>query len=67
MSDVPPPPDKTPLDDDGWPEPIKTPEELERATKAYSATFELRRRVLRYAYIALGVLVVLVIVLALTH
>jgi len=54
-------------DDDDWPEPIHTPEERQRATKAFGATFDLRRKVLRYAYLALGILVVLVIILALTH
>jgi hypothetical protein len=53
--------------DDDWPEPIHTPEERERARKAYEATYNLRRRVLRYGYVALAVLVILVIVLALTH
>jgi len=54
-------------EDDDWPDPIHTPEERERATKAFTATFDLRRRVLRYAYLALALLVVLVIILALTH
>ncbi len=49
------------------PSPIQTPEERERATKAFTATFDLRRRVLRYAYLVLALLVVLVIILALTH
>lgn len=57
----------TPDDEDDWPEPIHTPEERERAEKAYEKTYDLRRRVLRYAYFALAVLVVIVIVLALTH
>ena len=54
-------------DKDDWPDPIHTPEERERATKSFEATFALRRRVLRYAYVALAVLIVLVIVLATTH
>jgi hypothetical protein len=54
-------------EDDDWPEPIHTPEERERATKAFNATFDLRRKVLRYAYLALGLLVVVVIIVALTR
>jgi hypothetical protein len=54
-------------DDDDWPEPIHSPAERERATKAFTATFDLRRRVLRWAYLVLALLVVLVIILALTH
>lgn len=54
-------------EDDDWPEPIHTPEERERATKAFTSTFGLRRRVLRYAYLVLALLVVIVIILALTH
>jgi len=54
-------------DDDDWPEPIHTPEERERAEKAYNQTFDQRRKVLRYAYLALGLLVVLVIIVALTR
>jgi hypothetical protein len=56
-----------PGDDEDWPEPMHTPEEFDRATKAYEATFSQRRRVLRYAYVALGVLVILAIVVALIH
>jgi hypothetical protein len=54
-------------EDDDWPEPIHTPEERKRADKAYEATFDLRRKALRYGYLVLGVLVILVIVLLLTH
>ena len=54
-------------EDDDWPEPIHTPEERRRAAKAYAATFELRRKALRYGYVVLGLLVVLVIILAITH
>ncbi len=56
-----------PDDRDDWPEPIHTDEERRRAEAAYAATFALRRRVLRWAYIVLGLLIVLVVVLALTH
>jgi len=54
-------------DDDDWPEPIQSEEELQRAKRAFADTLGLRRRVLRYAYVALSLLVVLVIVLALTR
>ncbi len=54
-------------DDDDWPEPIHTAEERERAATAYEATFNLRRRVLRYAYVAIAVLAILAIILGLTH
>jgi hypothetical protein len=53
--------------DDDWPDPISTDEQLERARRAFRDTFELRRRVLRYAYLVLGLLIVLVIVLAVTR
>lgn len=53
--------------DDDWPEPIHTPEERKRAEDAYARTFDLRRRVLRWAYLVLGVLILLVVILALTH
>ncbi len=64
MSDLPP---QTHPEDDDWPEPIHTRQEREKAEAAYAATMALRQRVLRYGYLALGVLVALVIVLALTH
>jgi hypothetical protein len=54
-------------DDDDWPEPIHTDEERARAEQAYAKTFEQRKRVLRYAYLVLGILAALVVVLALTH
>jgi hypothetical protein len=54
-------------EDDDWPAPIHTPEERKRADKAYEATFDLRRKALRYGYLVLGVLVILVIVLLVTH
>ncbi len=54
-------------DDDDWPEPIHTEEERKRAEEAYAATFNLRRRVLRYGYLVLGVLIIVVVILALTH
>ena len=54
-------------DDDDWPEPIHTEEERKRAEEAYAATFNQRRRVLRYGYLVLAILVIVVIILALTH
>ncbi|HWH13472.1 MAG TPA: hypothetical protein VNT51_01920 [Miltoncostaeaceae bacterium] len=54
-------------DDDDFPEPIRDPEQLARAQAAYRSTFDLRRRVLRYAYVVLGLLVLLVVILALTR
>jgi hypothetical protein len=56
-----------PDDKDDWPEPIHTEEERQRAEAAYAATYALRRRVLRWAYVVLGLLVLLVVILALTH
>lgn len=56
-----------PDSDDDWPEPIHTEQERRRAEAAYAATLDLRRRVLRWAYIVLGLLIVLVVVLALTR
>jgi hypothetical protein len=54
-------------DEDDWPEPIRDEEELERARRAFADTFGLRRRVLRYAYVVLSLLIILVIVLAVTN
>jgi len=55
-----------PYDDDGddWPEPERDPEKLESARRRFAETREVRRRVLRWAYAILGVLLILVIVLA---
>jgi len=54
-------------DDDDWPEPIHTDEERDRAEQAYAKTFDQRKRVLRYAYLVLGILVLVVVVVALVH
>lgn len=54
-------------DEDDFPPPLESPEELERARKAYDATFQLRRKVLRYGYLVLGLLILLVIILAITR
>jgi len=54
-------------DEDDFPEPVRDPEQLERAHAAYRSTFDMRRRVLRYAYVVLALLVLLVVILALTR
>ena len=54
-------------DDDKWPAPLTDPDEIARARKAFADTYAIRRRILRYAYLALAVLIVLVIYLAMTH
>ncbi len=54
-------------EDDDFPPPIEDPDEIERARRAYEGTFALRRRMLRYAYLVLGLLVLLVVILALTR
>ena len=51
-------------DDDDWPEPEHDPEKLESARRRFAETRELRRRVLRWAYAVLAVLLIVVIVLA---
>lgn len=51
-------------DEDDFPPPLTDPEEIERAKQAYASTFDLRRKALRYAYVVLGLLIVLVIYLA---
>ncbi|MCB0882977.1 MAG: hypothetical protein KDC33_12285 [Thermoleophilia bacterium] len=53
-----------PDEDDDFPPPLKDPDDIARAKAAYNSTFELRRRALRYAYVVLGLLIVLVIYLA---
>lgn len=55
-------------DDDDWPEPEHDPEKLEAARRGIAqGNDELRRRVLRYVYFGLAILLILVIVLALTR
>lgn len=54
-------------DEDDFPPPIQDEEELQRAREAYRSTFDVRRRMLRYAYVVLGLLVLLVIILAITR
>jgi hypothetical protein len=55
-------------DEDDWPEPEHDPEVLGHAREELArGGNELRRRVLRYVYFGLAVLVILVVVLALTR
>lgn len=55
----------TPRDeDDDFPPPLTDPEDIARAKAAYASTFDLRRKALRYAYVVLALLVLLVIYLA---
>ena len=52
-------------DDDDWPEPERDSEELRAASRRRIAeTRQARRRVLRWTYAGLGILLVLVILLA---
>ena len=51
-------------DDDEWPEPERDPEKLEIARQRFASTIHLRKRMLRWTYAALGLLLILVILLA---
>ena len=51
-------------DDDEWPEPERDPEKLEIARQRLASMLDQRKRILRWTYAALGVLLILVIVLA---
>jgi hypothetical protein len=51
-------------DDDEWPEPERDPEKLEIARQRLASTLDLRKRILRWTYAALGLLLILVILLA---
>ncbi len=53
--------------DDDWPKPLSDPEEIAKARDAFADTYSIRRRILRYAYVVVGLLAVVVIVLALTR
>ena len=52
-------------DDDDWPEPDRDPESLERRRREIARIDQ--RRLLRWAYGILALLIVLVVVLALTR
>jgi len=55
-------------EDDGWPPPERDPEKLEHMRQEIHRTVvEGNRRVLRWVYFGLAVLVILVIVLAITR
>jgi hypothetical protein len=51
-------------DDDEWPEPERDPEKLDIARQRLASTFDLRKRILRWTYAVLGLLLILVILLA---
>ena len=52
-------------DDDDWPEPERDPEKLEAARRRIAAaTRGSRRRLLRWTYAGLGILLIVVILLA---
>jgi hypothetical protein len=51
-------------DDEEWPEPDRDPRAVERRQREIDAW---RRRALRYAYAAVGILLIVVIVVALTR
>ena len=52
-------------DEEEWPEPERDPAKLERARREIAmATIKARRRVLRFVYAGLAVLLIVVIVLA---
>jgi hypothetical protein len=52
-------------DEDEWPEPDRDPESLERRRAALRQGAEARRRLLRWVYAGLAILLIVVIVLAL--
>lgn len=51
-------------DDDEWPEPEHDPEKLAIARKQMASLGETRKRMLRWTYAGLGILLIVVIVLA---
>ena len=52
-------------DDDDWPEPERDPEKLEAARRRIAAAMRgPRRRLLRWTYAGLGILLIVVILLA---
>ncbi len=54
-------------DDDEWPEPERDPAVLENARKELGRMQDVRKRLLRWTYAGLGLLLILVIVLATTR
>jgi hypothetical protein len=51
-------------DDDDWPEPERDPEKLAIARERLAATREARKRMLRWTYAGLAILLIVVILLA---
>lgn len=51
-------------DDDEWPEPERDPEKLAIARERIASLRETRRRMLRWTYAGLGLLLILVVLLA---
>ena len=52
-------------DDDDWPEPERDPEKIEAARRRIAGmNRETRRRILRWTYAGLGILLIVVILLA---
>lgn len=51
-------------DDDDWPEPERDPEKLEITRRRLASSIGLRKRILRWTYAVLGLLLILVILLA---
>ena len=52
---------------DDWPEPERDPEKLKHAREVFAATAGTRRRMISYAFMVVGVLALLVVILALTR
>ncbi len=51
-------------DDDDWPEPERDPEKLAIARRQMASLGETRKRLLRWTYAGLGILLIVVILLA---
>jgi hypothetical protein len=51
-------------DDDDWPEPERDPEKLAIARERLASTREVRKRILRWTYAGLGILLIVVVLLA---
>jgi hypothetical protein len=51
-------------DDDDWPEPERDPEKLEIARRRIASLADTRRRILRWTYAGLGILLIVVILIA---
>jgi hypothetical protein len=51
-------------DEDEWPEPERDPEKLAIARERIASLRETRKRILRWTYAGLGILLILVVVLA---